>query len=423
MSSDRVIRITCDPQKQQDRVPLAELEDFQGDLKALSDAAEAELAANLVDLGYSYPTCVWHGHKAILDGHQRNKVLRRLLADGYVLLDVDDEPTESVPVTWVMADSEQQARKKVLAAVSQYGKLSDVGLRDFLGAADLEWPEVKPWVALPDFDVRAFERMMSGDGEDVPEPQEPPANPVTRLGDLWVMGEHRLLCGDSTDEVAVERVMGGMTPGTAIYDPPWDAENMVMSLPENVLAFTDGARARDVIDMFGSPAWVFGWDCVSSWYTPNRPLRRMKLAFWYGDIEAYQFDGAHFGVAGESRTVSNTRGEYTYNPDPRGKHLSDLFTAPITSFHQEAKHPHAKPLDWVRLLIGCCTAGEVFDPFVGEGTAMLAAEQLGRRCLALDIEPAYIDVSVLRWQEYTGESAILDGDGRTFAQVGEERTS
>ena len=156
MSSDKVIRITCDPEKQQDRVPLAELEDFQGDLKALSDAAEAELAANLVDLGYSYPTCVWHGHKAILDGHQRNKVLRRLLADGYVLVDVDDEPTESVPVTWVMADSEQQARKKVLAAVSQYGKLSDVGLRDFLGAADLEWPEVKPWVDLPDFDTEAF---------------------------------------------------------------------------------------------------------------------------------------------------------------------------------------------------------------------------------------------------------------------------
>jgi len=156
VSDDKTIRITCDPDMKQDRVPLDQLEDFQGDLKALSDAAQAGLTANLLDLGYSYPTCVWHGHKAILDGHQRNRVLRALLEDGYTLLDVDGEPTDCVPVTWVMAATEKEARKKVLAAVSQYGKVSDAGLQAFLGASDLEWPEVKPWVDLPDFDEEAF---------------------------------------------------------------------------------------------------------------------------------------------------------------------------------------------------------------------------------------------------------------------------
>jgi len=170
VSDDKTIRITCDPDMKQDRVPLDQLEDFQGDLKALSDAAQAGLTANLLDLGYSYPTCVWHGHKAILDGHQRNRVLRALLEDGYALLDVDGEPTDCVPVTWVMAATEKEARKKVLAAVSQYGKVSDAGLQAFLGASDLEWPEVKPWVDLPDFDVEAFEVDFYG---DVPVAEDP----------------------------------------------------------------------------------------------------------------------------------------------------------------------------------------------------------------------------------------------------------
>jgi len=153
---ERVIHITCDPEMQQDRVRLDELEDFQGELKALSGAAAGEFRQNLLSLGYSFPTCVWHGHKLILDGHQRNKVLRELLAEGYTLIDVDGVSTVSVPVSWVMADSEQQARKKVLAAVSQYGKVSDTGLADFLQVGDLDWPDVQGMVDLPDFDAEAF---------------------------------------------------------------------------------------------------------------------------------------------------------------------------------------------------------------------------------------------------------------------------
>ncbi len=167
---ERVIHIRCDPEMQQDRVRLDELEDFQGELKTLSEAAAGEFRQNLLSLGYSFPTCVWHGHKLILDGHQRNKVLRDLLAEGYTLIDVDGVSTVSVPVSWIMADSEQEARQKVLAAVSQYGKVSDQGLANFLGAADLEWAEVDAWVDLPDFDAEAFAEGFFG---DVPVAEDP----------------------------------------------------------------------------------------------------------------------------------------------------------------------------------------------------------------------------------------------------------
>lgn len=159
---------------------------------------------------------------------------------------------------------------------------------------------------------------------------------------------------------------------------------------------------------FGAPAWVFGWDCVSSWYRKNRPLQRMKLCFWYGDVREYIYDGAHYGEpCGKRRVVWNSRGQYVYEPDPRGKHLSDLFQQSISKLHSSVGHSHTKPLDWMRLLIGCCTAGDVFDPFIGSGTTLLACEQLGRRCVGIEIDPRSVDVAVSRWEQMTGREAVV----------------
>lgn len=217
----------------------------------------------------------------------------------------------------------------------------------------------------------------------------------TERGQLWAIGPHRLLCGDSTDVGDVARVMGGKNYETLIYDPEWDNASK-MELPAWCIAFTDGQRAADVINLFGAPAWVFVWDCVSSWYTPNRPLKRGKLAFFYGDITKYNFDGAHYGDAGKARDVVNTRGSYTFQPDPRGKHLSDVFSQPITKLHAESEHSHSKPGDWVKMLIGNCTAGDVFDPFAGSGTTLVACQNLGRVCRAIEISPAYCAVILER---------------------------
>ena len=73
-------------------------------------------------------------------------------------------------------------------------------------------------------------------------------------------------------------------------------------------------------------------------------------------------------------------------------------------------------------MIGCCMKGDVYDPFSGSGTTIIACEQLNRKCYAIEIEPRYVDVAVKRWQNYTNEQATLDGDGRTFAEIEAERT-
>jgi hypothetical protein len=227
-------------------------------------------------------------------------------------------------------------------------------------------------------------------------------------GQVWTLGAHRLMCGDSTLAEDVGRLMNGDTAGAEVFDPPWDAEplpKMALTSPApTILAFSDGGRIGDVVRLMGAPIWAFAWDCVSSWYTPNRPLRRIKLALWYGsDVGSYKFDGAHYGDAGEEREVCNPRGSYTFRPDPRGKHLSDLFSTPITRLHADGSHQHEKPVDWIRLLVGNCTYGLVVDGFCGSGTTIIACEQLGRKCRAIEISPGYVAVALQRWADATGK--------------------
>ena len=224
-------------------------------------------------------------------------------------------------------------------------------------------------------------------------------------GQLWQLGNHTLACGDSTDLNLIERLSDGERIASLVFDPEWDSMPNAIPGFDSVLAFCDGATIGDVISRYGSAmTWLFVWDCVSSWYTPNRPLKRGKLCCWYGNVKSYNFDGAHYGDSGKSRTVWNTRGEYNFVPDPRGKHLSDVFSEPITQSHSQSEHNHSKPIDWMRMLIANCTTGTVLDPFSGSGTSVMACEQLNRSCRAIEISPAYVAVTLERWQSSTGKT-------------------
>ena len=229
----------------------------------------------------------------------------------------------------------------------------------------------------------------------------------TQPGQLWQLGRHRLICGDCTDKATVERLMQGERAKTLFFDPEWNDNVQRIDGFDMVLAFGDGATIGKMFALYGAPTWLFVWDCVSCWYTPNRPLRRVKLCAWYGDITKYNFDGWHYGDAGEERTVWNTRGEYTFKPDPRGKHLADLYQNPITQLHAESEHSHSKPLDWITMLVANCATGDVFDPYAGSGTTLIACEQLNRQCRAVEISPAYCGVILQRFFDSTGQTPVL----------------
>jgi len=256
--------------------------------------------------------------------------------------------------------------------------------------------------------------------QDDPQDAEPQIDRAEELrekwgvepGQLWRLPsrtpgqEHRLICGDCTDAAITNAL--GVSPGAALlFDPPWDMETITPSGYQSKLVFGDGGTVGDVFTRFGSPTWLFVWDCVSSWYTPNRPLKRMKVCAWYGDISNYDFDGWHYGDAGEPRTVWNTRGQYKFKPDARGKHLADVFNLPITRLHAESDHNHTKPIDWITLLVANCTNGDIYDPFLGSGTTIIAAENLSRQCRACEISAPYVSVALQRYLDAFGIRAEL----------------
>lgn len=239
--------------------------------------------------------------------------------------------------------------------------------------------------------------------------------PTTRRHDARAatcrqMGQHRLLCGDSTKTEDVARLRLPERVGCLIFDPPWD---IVVPQPpqrwDSLLAFSDGRNVGKVVSLFGSPAWLFVWDCVSSWYTPNRPLKRGKLCLWYGDLTQYEYDGAHYGEPGEQKAVSNTRGSYLYQPDVRGKHLADVFSMAITKLHSQSDshHSHEKPQDWMRMLIANCSSGLIYDPFAGSGASLITAQSIGREWRGVEIDVRFCDVILQRWKNATGQTAEL----------------
>lgn len=239
--------------------------------------------------------------------------------------------------------------------------------------------------------------------DEIPDVRE---EPDSEPGGLYELGPHRLYCGDCATVGLSDDV-----PGLEFYDPPWDSEDAAPATAASTLAFCDGRRAGDVVRQLGSPAWIFVWDCITSWWTKGRPLGRAKLCFWYGDLSGYNPDGAHYGEPPEQREVTNTRGTYQYVPDPRGKHLSDVFASPITRLHSQGEHSHAKPLDWVRMLIGNTSSGDVMDRYAGSGTSLIATAQLKRVWRGAEIDPRYCDVIRRRWTRWAREHGQDPGTG------------
>lgn len=149
----RSVKITCQGAAV---LPLDAFEPFQGSLKTLSVPDYKRLRAALETHGIAFPVFVWrHGiRQIVLDGHQRILTLKKMRDEGWTI--------PPIPVAWVEAKDIKDAKKKVLLATSQYGKISDEGLYEFLNSADLVFDEMKDFISLPDFNIDKFEAGWTG---------------------------------------------------------------------------------------------------------------------------------------------------------------------------------------------------------------------------------------------------------------------
>jgi len=283
--------------------------------------------------------------------------------------------------------------------------------------------------------------LADGDIEDG-EPPEPPEVLVTRTGDLWQLGAHRLLCGDSTNEEDVARLMNGEQAGLLATDPPYGVAYDGNQHRRTVSPTQHGGGliyapienddlAGCELEEFLAKAFRAAGEHLASnaaWYVWHASSTRAHFlsALASAGVQVRQEivwvkEGFQFG-----------RSDYHWQHEPclygwRECHVflgeRNQSTVWQISRQTEHQHPTSKPVElWARPIQNHLKPGErVLDLFLGSGTALIAAEQLGRRCYGMEIAPQYVDVSVLRWQRLTGKPAVLAGDGRTFAEIAQER--
>ena len=254
------------------------------------------------------------------------------------------------------------------------------------------------------------------DPDDVPEP---PEEPVTKPGDLWVLGDHRLLCGDSTDTVALERLMAGLNADLWLTDPPYNVN--YEGKTSDALKIQNDSMKDGEFRQFLHDVYV----------AANCFLRTGAVFYiWHADSEGYNFRGAANDVGWKVRQciiwlkscLVMGRQDYQWKHEPclygwteGAAHYwgSDRKQTTVLEFAKPSRnkeHPTMKPVELFEYqMANSSKQGDiVLDSFGGSGTTMIAAERLHRKARLMELDPKYCDVIVKRWEQFTGKKAMLE---------------
>jgi DNA modification methylase len=270
---------------------------------------------------------------------------------------------------------------------------------------------------------------------------EPPRNPASRTGDLWILGDHRLLCGDSTNHEDVRRLMNGERAILFATDPPYlvdyDGSNHPTRNKDWSASYgttwDDSSQGAELYDGFIAAAVAEAIAEDAAWYCWHASRRQAMLEACWEKAGAF----VHQQIIWVKDRGVLTRSHYLWKHEPcfmgwrrpnrppkvAEETLPSTWEMPSFAKDERPDHPTPKPLDafGIPMRQHVARGGLCYEPFSGSGSQIMAGEANGRRVFAMEISPAYVDVAVERWQADTGRDAILDGDGRTFAQVKAER--
>jgi DNA modification methylase len=355
-------------------------------------------------------------------------------------------------VVSVAAADPAQARRLVMEASSRYGSVTQGSLRAFLGEVPVTLDMLKmsvPTVAFGNEHLDNIVKSLAGSsvpgssrtesGSALAPSTDPAAPPTTKAGDLWVMGTHRLLCGDSTRQEDVQRLMREDRAGLMNTDPPYgvayandDRPNPGVSRPragKTQIANDDlqDEKLQAFLESAFRPATTSALKVNAAWY------------LWHAHLTQGFFAAAAAAAANVvlSRQIIwvkpvllLTRGQYHWKHEPcffgwvkgnqppdygRGGGERDQTTvwevASITSAEREDfNHSTPKPVGLFEIpIVKHLQAGEIaYEPFAGTGPQFIAAEKHERRCFGIEIDPVNCDTIVRRWEKFTGQKAVLE---------------
>lgn len=293
----------------------------------------------------------------------------------------------------------------------------------------------------PDLDalLATLERFGLADPDEVPPV---PAVPTTQPGDLWLCDKQRILCGDATAQEDVRRLLEGGQPRLLVSDPPYGV-SLDLSWRDGVYNKLAAAAAPYMTE--GHSAKTISNDTRIDWSEAFALVPSLEVAYvWHAGayavavglgLERIGFE-IRAQIIWDKTVLVISRGAYHWQHEPcwyavkkgvsagwigtRDQSTVWALASPKAimagSAEEKLDHPTQKPFECMARPVRN-HSGDVYEPFCGSGTTVVAAESLHRRCFAMEIDPRFVDVAVLRWQRYCGQEALLEGDGRSFAEI------
>ena len=371
-----------------------------------SDAQVAQIAASIKEFGWTNPILV-DGDNGIIAGHGRLMAARKLGYKEVPTIELADL-TETQKRAYIIADN------RLALNAGWDNEMLTIELNDLLAdgfALELLGFDPKELNALLEPEV------VQGltDEDAVPEV---PEDPKTKLGDIYQLGNHRLMCGDSTNVEAVVELTGGAGVDMLLTDPPYNVA--YEGKTKESLTIQNDSMGNDQFRQFLRDAFV----------TADTVMKKGAVFYiWHADSEGYNFRGACDDAGWKVRqcliwkksSMVMGRQDYHWKHEPclygwkdGAGHLwaADRKQTTILEFekpHRNGEHPTMKPVALFEYqMLNNTNGGDmVLDLFGGSGTTMLAAEKHGRHAYLMELDPKYCDVIVKRWEDFTGKTAVL----------------
>jgi len=412
-----------------------------------NDAAVDRMCSSIREFGFKVPVLA-RGDGTVVDGHLRIKAARKLGS-------WPGGDTTSIPV--ILCDEWSEAQVRAFRLMVNRSVTWAAWDEELLALELQELNEADFDLSLTGFDPGEIDGLLAIPDEERVNAAPPlPENPVSRVGDLWTCGsgrnQHRILCSDATNPEAVSRLLAERKPILMVCDPPYGIE---LDSEWRDRAGLNGCGPAEASYMKhrtqGHTETTISGDTRADWSEAFELVPSLQVAYvWHASKFTREvLDGLlrigflhHQQIIWDKGRTVLTRTLYWFQHEPcwfvrkknapwygkAGKN-STIWASPSPKFimggsdEEKYDHPTQKPVELMRRpILNHLKRGElVYEPFLGSGTTLAAAELTERVCMSIELDPKYIDVAVQRWQTLAGKKATLDGDGRTFEEIAEER--
>ena len=434
------MRITCDTK---DTLPLSALTEFQGGLKKRTDDDLAKIERSIKQYGFATPFFVWkhEGKNKVLDGHGRLQTLKAMKARGEIIADL--------PVVYIDLPNEETAKNLLLRICSTYGEMTQESVLEFLDGLKINLDDIK----LPDglLDLSAMQEKTDTKDDDNAPVVIMDSPPISKAGEIYELGDHKLICGDSTETDTIASIMGDSKADLILTDPPYNVD-YTGGTSEKLKIANDNKNGAEFMQfltksftaMFmeakaGASFYIFYAQVNSdsfinalkdAGYKPHQYLIWVKNVFtlsradykWKHEPIMYGWkDGAShnfYGALNLSTVFEKKKDIDKMSKEELKAELKRIENAPQDIIYEKkplrnTEHPTMKPVELLTTLIKNSTKADdiVLDTFAGSGSTLIASAKTGRIARLVELDPHYCDVIRRRWTKWAKENGYSVGTG------------